>query len=243
MDHPNRPSPETSRRLHPLIATAAGAVIIASLVATAAITGLIPNAASNRSSASPEPAMSASAALPGPAATADALQATAQRVPPSAPPSSTSQNTSTNTARGVPGTQYAGNAGNPAGNPTDAPNTPHRAAAAAATCQQCGTVVAISTVRQQGHGTGLGAVGGAVAGGVVGNQFGSHNGRTAMTLLGALGGGLAGNAVEKHLRSSTAYSVRVQMQSGKTRYFTYHQAPPFQQGQPVRVENGTLVAG
>jgi outer membrane lipoprotein SlyB len=78
---------------------------------------------------------------------------------------------------------------------------------------------------------------------VVGNQFGSGGGRTAMTLLGALGGGLAGNSVEKHIRSTTSYSVRVRMEDGKTRYFTYHEAPPFQQGQHVRVENGTLVAG
>jgi outer membrane lipoprotein SlyB len=97
-------------------------------------------------------------------------------------------------------------------------------------------------VRQEGHGTGIGAVGGAVAGGVVGNQFGSGGGRTAMTVLGALGGGLAGNSVEKHIRSTTSYSVRVRMESGKTRYFTYHEAPPFQQGQRVRVQNGTLVA-
>jgi outer membrane lipoprotein SlyB len=97
-------------------------------------------------------------------------------------------------------------------------------------------------VHQEGHGTGIGAVGGAVAGGVVGNQFGSGGGRTAMTLLGALGGGLAGNSVEKHLRSSTSYSVRVRMENGKTRYFTYHEAPPFQRGEHVRVENGTLVA-
>ena len=112
-----------------------------------------------------------------------------------------------------------------------------------AACSTCGTVVAISEVKQEGHGTGIGAVGGAVAGGVVGNQFGSGNGRTAMTLLGALGGGFAGNSVEKHLRSTTTYTVRVRMENGKTRYFTYHEAPPFQQGERVRVENGSLVAG
>ena len=33
------------------------------------------------------------------------------------------------------------------------------------------------------------------------------------------------------------------MESGKTRVFTYRQAPPFQQGERVRVQNGTLVAG
>jgi outer membrane lipoprotein SlyB len=103
-------------------------------------------------------------------------------------------------------------------------------------------VAAISAVRQEGHGTGIGAVGGAVAGGLIGNQFGAGGGRTAMTVLGAVGGGFAGNSVEKHIRSTTSYSVRVQMENGKTRYFTYHEAPPFQQGQRVRVENGTLVA-
>jgi outer membrane lipoprotein SlyB len=103
--------------------------------------------------------------------------------------------------------------------------------------------VAISEVRQEGHGTGIGAVGGAVAGGVIGNQFGHGTGRTAMTLLGAVGGGFAGNSVEKHLRTTTAYSVRVRMENGKYRYFTFHEPPPFQQGERVRVENGTLVAG
>src|SRR5262249_25503809 len=110
-------------------------------------------------------------------------------------------------------------------------------------CSTCGTVEAISAVRQEGHGTGIGAVGGAVAGGVVGNQFGSGGGATAVTLLGACGGGLAGTSVEKHLRSTTSYSVRVNMENGKPRYFPYPEAPPFQQGQRVRVQNGTLVAG
>ena len=43
MDNPNN----SPRRLHPLIAVAAGAVIVASLVATAAVTGLFPKASSN----------------------------------------------------------------------------------------------------------------------------------------------------------------------------------------------------
>ena len=43
MDNPNN----STRRLHPLIAVAAGAVIVASLVATAAVTGLFPKASSN----------------------------------------------------------------------------------------------------------------------------------------------------------------------------------------------------
>ncbi|MBN3821808.1 glycine zipper 2TM domain-containing protein, partial [Paraburkholderia sp. Se-20369] len=84
-------------------------------------------------------------------------------------------------------------------------------------------------------------VGGAAAGGLLGNQFGGGNGRTAMTILGALGGGLAGNQVEKQVRAETDYQVQVQMQNGATRTFTYHNPPPFGQGQRVRIENGTLV--
>src|SRR6201991_3299802 len=48
MDNPNKTPPnQSSRRLHPLVATAAGAVIVASLAATAAITGAFPKASSD----------------------------------------------------------------------------------------------------------------------------------------------------------------------------------------------------
>src|SRR5471032_1109999 len=44
----NSPNPGAprNRRIHPLVATAAGAVIVASLAATAAVTGLFPKASS-----------------------------------------------------------------------------------------------------------------------------------------------------------------------------------------------------
>ncbi|WP_027814406.1 glycine zipper 2TM domain-containing protein, partial [Burkholderia cenocepacia] len=101
--------------------------------------------------------------------------------------------------------------------------------------------VAITQTRTPGQSSGIGAVGGAAAGGLLGNQFGNGNGRTAMTIIGALGGGLAGNQVEKQVRAETDYQVQVQMESGATRTFTYHNPPPFGQGQRVRIENGTLV--
>lgn len=178
---------ENPRKLHPLIATAAAGVIMASLAATAAITGLLPRASS--SSARNDP---------------------------------------------IQNTQLAQQ-------PVMNSAAPQHALPKAAVCASCGTVESVVPVRRAGHSSGLGAVGGAVAGGVIGNQFGGGGGRTAMTLLGALGGGLAGNSVEKHLRSETDYQVRVRMQTGKLRYFTYRQPPPFQHGERVRVENGTLV--
>ncbi|WP_025598738.1 glycine zipper 2TM domain-containing protein [Burkholderia sp. WSM2230] len=253
-----QPAPPAQRRLHPLVATAAGAVIIASLVATAAVTGMFP-----RASSTGEPTSQTQAAKIVP-------QTGQQAVVDSAAPANLAAQQSSQQPAQQAGQQAAQQAAQqpaepqpqraPAPAPAEqqyaqqqqqyapqqqaqpAPQYTQRQPAQPAHCSTCGTVVAISAARQEGHGTGIGAVGGAVAGGVVGNQFGSGNGRTAMTLLGALGGGLAGNSVEKHLRSTTSYSVRVRMENGKTRYFSYHEAPPFQQGQRVRVENGTLVA-
>ncbi|MBU7435950.1 glycine zipper 2TM domain-containing protein [Paraburkholderia fungorum] len=235
MDNPDTKSTQ-QRRLHPLVATAAGAVIIASLAATAAVTGLFPKASSTSAQTDQtqaaqvatqpgvvDSAAPANTAAQQQAAAQAAAQQAAQQAPQRAPAPTQQQYAQQQQAQPAP--QYA----------QQQPSQP-------AYCSTCGTVEGISAVRQEGHGTGIGAVGGAVAGGVVGNQFGSGNGRTAMTVLGALGGGLAGNSVEKHIRSTTSYSVRVRMENGKTRYFTYHEAPPFQQGQRVRVENGTLVA-
>ncbi|MFM0014564.1 glycine zipper 2TM domain-containing protein [Paraburkholderia sediminicola] len=239
MDNPDT-KPTQQRRIHPLVATAAGAVIIASLAATAAVTGLFPKASSSgaqtdqtqAAQVATQPGVVDSAA-PANAAAQQAAQQQAQQQaqqeqaqrPPQPAPMPAQQQQYAQQQQAQPAPQYA-----------------QQQRSQPAYCSTCGTVEGISAVRQEGHGTGIGAVGGAVAGGVVGNQFGSGNGRTAMTVLGALGGGLAGNSVEKHIRSTTSYSVRVRMENGKTRYFTYHEAPPFQQGQRVRVENGTLVA-
>jgi outer membrane lipoprotein SlyB len=246
MDNPNNTSSPSPRRLHPLIATAAGAVIVASLAATAAITGLFPKASSDS-----EQSNQTQAAQIASQPVVDTAQAAnpAQYMPQQQQQQQVAQQ-----AQPVPvpvpvpaqpqaQPQYSQQ---PQPAPEQQPQqqyAPPQQEARPAACSSCGTVVAISEVKQEGHGTGIGAVGGAVAGGVIGNQFGSGGGRTAMTLLGALGGGLAGNSVEKHLRTTTSYSVRVRMENGKMRYFTYHQPPPFQQGERVRVENGTLIAG
>jgi outer membrane lipoprotein SlyB len=249
MDNPNN----SPRRLHPLIAVAAGAVIVASLVATAAVTGLFPKASSNgEQSDQVQSAAVAQQQQPvvdtaQPANLSAQQQAAAQQQAEQQAAQQQAQAQQAQQAQAQQAQQQAGQqapqAPAPAPQFAQQPQYAQQQPARPAYCSTCGTVEAISAVRQEGHGTGIGAVGGAVAGGVVGNQFGSGGGRTAMTLLGALGGGLAGNSVEKHLRSSTSYSVRVHMENGKTRYFTYHEAPPFQQGQRVRVENGTLVAG
>ncbi|MBN3783287.1 MULTISPECIES: glycine zipper 2TM domain-containing protein [Burkholderia] len=242
MDNQNQTTPQ-KQRLHPLIATAAGAVIVASLAATAAITGVFPKASSSNeqngqtqaaliaSQPAVDTAAAASAALAAQAKQQAAEQAAAQQkalaaqAEPKPAPRPAPVHRRHTTAPQPP--QYAQQSSGPA---------------QPAYCQTCGTVVAITPVRTPGQSSGIGAVGGAAAGGLLGNQFGHGNGRTAMTIIGALGGGLAGNQVEKQVRAETDYQVQVQMESGATRTFTYHnQQPPFGQGQRVRIENGTLV--
>ncbi|WP_122151488.1 glycine zipper 2TM domain-containing protein [Paraburkholderia sp.] len=250
MDNPGNTQP---RRIHPLVATAAGAVIIASLAATAAITGLFPKASSNgaqtdqtqaaqvTSQPSQQVVDSAAPANPNTYAQQQQLQAAQGAQAQTQPQPQTDAQAQPAPAVAAPSAAQAQYAQQQ--QPDQSGQYAQQPPPQQAYCASCGTVVAISAVRQEGHGTGVGAVGGAVVGGLVGNQFGGGVGRGAMTVLGAVGGGFAGNSVEKHLRSTTAYSVHVRMESGKNRYFTYHEAPPFQQGEHVHLENGALVAG
>jgi outer membrane lipoprotein SlyB len=112
----------------------------------------------------------------------------------------------------------------------------------AAVCSNCGVVQSVTSYQVKGEGTGLGAVAGGVLGGVVGNQFGGGNGRTALTLLGAGGGAYAGHEVEKNVRTTVRYQMKVRMNDGSVK--TYTSASPFgwRNGDPVRVVNGQVVA-
>ncbi|CAB3765019.1 membrane protein [Burkholderia sp. MSh2] len=238
MDNPNQTTPQ-KQRLHPLIATAAGAVIVASLAATAAVTGIFPKAnGSNEQNGQTQAALIASQpAVDTAAAASTALAAQAQQ---QAAEQAAAQQKAVAQAEPKPAPRPA----TPHRRHTQAPQPPQYAQqpSAPAYCLSCGTVVAITPIRTPGQSSGIGAVGGAAAGGLLGNQFGHGNGRTAMTIIGALGGGLAGNQVEKQVRAETDYQVQVQMESGATRTFTYrNQQPPFGQGQRVRIENGTLI--
>ncbi|WP_446903260.1 glycine zipper 2TM domain-containing protein [Burkholderia sp. YIM B11467] len=243
MDNQNQTTPQ-KQRLHPLIATAAGAVIVASLAATAAITGVFPKASSsNEQNGQTQAALIASQpAVDTAAAASAALAAQAQQ---QAAEQAAAQAAAQQKAIAQAEPKPAPRPATTHRRHTAAPQPPQYAqqpsAPAQTYCQSCGTVVAITQTRTPGQSSGIGAVGGAAAGGLLGNQFGHGNGRTAMTIIGALGGGLAGNQVEKQVRAETDYQVQVQMESGATRTFTYHNAPPFGQGQRVRVENGTLV--
>ena len=219
------------RRMHPLVAAAAGSIVVVSLLGVAAITGVLPVA---KSTDGPAPSGNSSQyALTSPQQTPTMQsQQTASAQPQTQPSTQYSQQQPQ---------QYAPQQRAPAPQPSYAQQTAAPSQQQAATCSTCGTVESVQPIRTEGHASGLGAVGGAVAGGLLGNQFGAGNGRTAMTVVGALGGGLAGNEVEKRVRSDTVYRVYVRMDTGKTRYWTYQSAPGVQPGDRVRLENNGLV--
>ncbi|MGM3275898.1 glycine zipper 2TM domain-containing protein [Ralstonia sp. 24A2] len=229
----------SSRRMHPLVATAAVAVIIASLTAVAAITGVLPISKATQGSTDPNvaaqsstaPAASAPLALAAPGQTTQPNQAapypaqgaypTQNTMPPQAPARQPS---------------YAERA--PSANPSYAQTQPRQSVS-----PYTGRVTSITPITTQGKETGLGMIGGAVVGGLLGNQVGRGNGRTLATVGGALAGGYGGHVAENYYSRDTQYRVNVRMDNGTNRSFTYKAAPGFQAGERVHIENGSLVAG
>lgn len=141
-----------------------------------------------------------------------------------------------------PSTGTAGATG-AAGTKSPAPKTataPAGATTARNACADCAVVQAVTAIERRGEPTGLGAVGGAVAGGLLGSQMGGGSGKDAMTVIGAVGGGVAGHHMERKMRSTTEYRVRVAMADGSTR--TLSHPTRLAVGERVRVQGDRLVA-
>jgi len=229
---------ETASRksLHPLMATAAVAVIVLSAVGVAAITGLIPtskgkedpNATPMTQSAAPsKPSDSQTKAQPAPVQTAKPIapapapvkQAAPRPVEPVSPPAPVAA----------------------------APRESVQVAAAERAapqpkpiCVDCGTVESVREIKQAGDGSGLGAVAGGVAGAVLGNQVGGGSGRKIATVVGAVGGAVAGHQVEKHVKSNVIYEITVRMEDGNVRTFSESTPPTWRAGDKVRVQGDRL---
>lgn len=124
---------------------------------------------------------------------------------------------------------------------TQAAGARRQAAPDTAACANCGVVESIRVVERRGSGSGLGAVAGGLTGMVVGNQFGRGDGRTAMTVLGGVGGAYAGNEIEKNVKRSTSYEVRVRLDKGGVATAYMPSSPPVAVGDKVRMVNGTVV--
>ncbi len=221
-------NPPQRSRIHPLVAGAAVAVILASATGIAAMTGILPTSRATTApstAAAPVAAQIASAPATSPQPVAE------QRV--------THEQTSTQ-----PGVHHHRSAaleqapryGNNDAYQSSAQSAPRPVAVD----PNAGEVVAINTVQEPESTTGLGAVGGAVAGGLLGNQVGGGRGRVLATIAGAVGGGLAGNGIEHVVRKATSYQVQVRMQDGSYRNFNYSTQPSVQVGERVHVSGDSL---
>lgn len=197
----------------PIVAIAAGSLIVFSLVGIGVMTGVIPSSRSQ----SAEPAKQAAAEPAKPTSGAAAQEAATPRPKPvSAPHRRPAEPTRVASARSA--------------------QSP-----AASVCAECGTVSSVNVIEQKGEGTGLGAVAGGIVGGVLGNQVGGGDGRKLATIAGAAGGAFAGHQIEKNVKSTKHYQVAVRLDDGAVRHFTYEAQPQFQPGDKVRVVDGKLV--
>lgn len=201
-------------RIHPLIASAAVAVILVSLIGVAAITGLIPGS------------KSANAPLVAEAPITTVDKAAAERDAEKADKAERAAEASAASHR------------RPLNNADSAPYNPPQQAASV--CQSCGRVESIREIKTAAKPSGIGIAAGAVLGGVLGNQVGAGNGRALATVAGAVGGGFAGNEVEKRTHTTSTYQVVVRMENGSVREFPQSSPNGWQVGEPVRVVNGAL---
>ncbi|KJK23578.1 hypothetical protein UB46_14925 [Burkholderiaceae bacterium 16] len=229
------------RRLHPLVGAAAVAIVIASLTAVAAMTGVLPVSKATQdapqSLTAPIAANNAQAVqqmAPGSTTRPPEASAPALAQAPTAPPAQAPAARRGTQRNGNPEAGY-GPEPSRADNGAPAQRQPAQGSA------YTGHIVAITPIETAKPASGLGAVGGAVVGGLLGNQIGKGNGRILGTVAGAVGGGFAGNQIEKTVRKDTSYQVRVQMDNGSYRTFTYHADPGVQVGQRVRLQDGVLV--
>jgi outer membrane lipoprotein SlyB len=221
------PVPNMSQRarIHPLVAAAAVAVILASTTGIAAMTGLLPT---THASTAPTTAQAVTATSGGVQSVAP--QGSVAQEPPRSEPVHHHH-----VAQSESGSRYTNaNAGRGATGPT--------APMQAAVDPNSGSIVAINAIQAPEPTTGIGAVGGAVAGGLLGNQIGQGRGRTIATIAGAIGGGLAGNGIEHEVRRSTTYQVQVRMVDGSYRNFTWSTQPQLVVGERVHVDGDVLNA-
>ncbi len=213
-----------SNRIHPLIAAAAIAVLLACVVGIAAMTGMLPNSNSSTNRAEVA-ALEREAELKAAEEKAAAAEAEAKAAAERA--AQLRKEEERRVAASKP-----------------APRVDEKPAkqVAAASCSNCGRVESVRAVQTAAKPSGVGVVGGAVVGGLLGNQVGGGSGRTLATVAGAVGGGYAGNEIEKRTRTATTYEVRVRMEDGHVRTFPYNGQPPWSTGDRVRVVDGYLRA-
>jgi outer membrane lipoprotein SlyB len=230
----------TAKKLHPLVATAAFAVIVVSVLG--AIVIITDQVAAHKG---PDATVVASNDTTAPAAQPATPDTASPAEKPLAPLPAPAQKVTHTPPKPRPSAPVAGAGSLPPPPPPGAAAVPPEVAMAAPpappVCNDCGIVAAVRPVKTQGQGSGVGAVAGGAAGGLVGNQFGSGNGKTAMTILGVIGGALGGNQVEKEVKSTTQWYVDVRLDNGQLRTIAVPGNPGPIVGTRVRIQNGQLV--
>ncbi len=232
MESPNNSSPNSSPqrpRLHPLVATAAGAVILLSVVGIGALV-------MNHSNATPSPY--------------DAPVASQAQLPHQPQPTTAPEQSVPKTV--VPTPAHVASSTPTYHRPSATPRTPSYGAPAydnpppvaqAAVCRDCGVVDSIHDIKVKGQGSGVGGVGGAVVGGLLGNTIGAGRGKALATVAGAVGGAFAGNAIEKQVRAEVEHQMAVRLDDGSTRTFTQTAPFAFGVGERVRIVDGHVEPG
>lgn len=226
---------QEAKKINPLIAIAAVSVTLFSIVGIGVMTGLIPNSSSKSS----ESALVTTAPNTAPEIKAESKIDSERKTKTDAAPA-VKHKTTAKQAGETPVKPATPPAVQTAAQPTAIIPEPPKPAPV---CTSCGVVTSVNAIKQQGEGSGLGAVAGGVVGGLLGHQIGGGSGKKIATVAGAAGGAYAGHQVEKNMKSSTHYEVTVKMENGSVRTFPYDAQPSFQTGSKVRVVNGTLTDG
>lgn len=108
-------------------------------------------------------------------------------------------------------------------------------------CADCGEVLSVKMVEQEGKGGAVGVVAGGVAGALLGHQVGKGTGQDLATIAGAAGGAYAGHKVEGKLKTVKKWKVAVRFDSGEEKTYTFDNDPGFATGTPVKASNGSVV--
>lgn len=221
------------RNTHPILLIAAVAVTIFSILGSATIAGFIPKANSESvqtSTASADPALAKNdEASKKQTPAEDKQQATDKQTtdkPEGKIKPAANQEGITSPGKHKPTTTLA--------------NTESSSVANTTACHTCGMIESIKLSEQEGDGSGLGVVAGGVAGGLLGNQVGKGKGNTLMTILGVGGGAFAGNEIEKKVKTTSVYKVKVRMEDGSYRTLSQTEQPDHAVGDHVKVVNGRL---
>jgi outer membrane lipoprotein SlyB len=205
------------RKTHPMLLIAAVAVTIFSILGSATIAGLIP-----RANSEPEPMSEVSLH------NATSLNQSAQPY-------------ANDKLDGV-AKPYSGDEAmiHPNSKPKSSTTMASANSEPQSACSNCGVIESIKLSEKKGEGSGIGVIAGGVAGGLLGNQIGGGKGNTLMTVLGVGGGAYAGNEIEKHVKTTAVYKVKVRMADGTYRTLNQKSEPSYAVGDRVKVVNGHL---